>query len=79
MPGDLVARMRVNPAGDWRIRDVEALCREYGLSFRFGKGTSHAHARHPSAREILTIPAQRPIKPVYIRKLVRYIDEYGGR
>ena len=71
MPGDLLARMRVNPAGDWRIRDVEALCREYGLSFRFGKGTSHAHA--------LTIPAQRPIKPVYIRKLVRYIDEYGGR
>ena len=79
MPGDLLARMRTNPAGDWRIRDVEALCREYGLSPRFGKGTSHAHARHPAAREILTIPAQRPIKPVYIRKLVRYIDEYGGR
>jgi hypothetical protein len=37
MPGDLLARMRANPAGDWRIRDVEALCREYGLSFRFGK------------------------------------------
>jgi hypothetical protein len=67
MPTDLLERMRANPAGDWRIRDVEALCREYGLSFRFGKVTSHAHARHPSAREILTIPAHRPIKPVYIR------------
>jgi hypothetical protein len=47
MPTDLLERMRANPAGDWRIRDVEALCREYGLSFRFGKGTSHAR---PCAR-----------------------------
>jgi hypothetical protein len=47
MPTDLLERMRANPAGDWRIRDVEALCREYGLSFRFGKGMSHAHARIP--------------------------------
>ena len=77
MPLDLLERMRRNPAGDWQIRDVEALCREHGLLFRPGKGTSHAHAKHPRAREILTIPARRPIKPVYIRKLVRYIDAYG--
>jgi len=38
---------------------------------------AHAHAKHPRAREILTIPARRPIKPVYIRKLVRYIDAHG--
>ena len=77
MPSALLESMRRNPAGDWRIRDVESLCLEYGLSFRFGKG-SHAHMRHPAAREILTIPAHRPIKPVYIRKLVRYIETYGG-
>ena len=46
--------------------------------FRPGKGTSHCHAKHPSAREILTIPARRPIKPVYIRKLVRYIESHGA-
>jgi hypothetical protein len=68
--------MRRNPAGDWHIRDVEAVCREYGLLFRIGK-ESHCHAKHPSAREILTIPAHRPIKPVYIRKLVRYIEAHG--
>ncbi len=27
-----------------------------------------------SQREILTVPFRRPIKPVYIRKLVRFID-----
>jgi hypothetical protein len=70
----LLERMRANPAGDWQIGDVEAR-----PSFRRGSGTSHAHAKHPMAREILTIPARRPIKPVYIRKLVRYIESYGGR
>jgi predicted RNA binding protein YcfA (HicA-like mRNA interferase family) len=70
--------MRRNPAGDWHIRDVELLCGEYGLLFRFGKG-SHVHAKHPAAREILTIPARRPIKPVYIRKLVRYIEAHGDK
>ncbi len=77
MPSDLLDRMRRNPAGDWNIRDVEAVCREYGLQFRPGKGTSHCHAKYPSAREILTIPARRPIKPVYIRKRVRYIEAHG--
>ncbi len=77
MASELPEDMRRNPTGDWRIRDVESLCRTYGLSFRFGKG-SHVQLRHPAAREILTIPAHRPIKPVYIRKLVRYIDMYGG-
>jgi len=77
MASELLQRMRRNPAGDWQVRDVEAVCREHHLLFRYGKGTSHCHAKHPSAREILTIPARRPIKPVYIRKLVRYIDMYG--
>ncbi len=47
MATDLLERMRRNPAGDWNIRDVEAVCREHGLQFRPGKGTSHCHAKHP--------------------------------
>jgi predicted RNA binding protein YcfA (HicA-like mRNA interferase family) len=74
---DLLEQMRRNPAGDWQIRDVEAVCREYGVLFRTGKG-SHCTAKHPAAIEILTIPARRPIKPVYIRRLVRYIEAHGG-
>ena len=79
MASDLLDRMRRNPAADWQISDVEAVRREHGLLFRPGKGMSHCHAKHPSAREILTIPARRPIKPVYIRKLVRYIETYGAK
>jgi hypothetical protein len=29
---------------------------------------------HPSQRDILTIPARRPIKPIYIRRLVEFLD-----
>ena len=77
MASDLLERMARNPAGDWTIRDVEIVCRESGMLFRAGRGTSHCHVKHPAAREILTIPARRPIKPVYIRKLVRYIEAHG--
>jgi predicted RNA binding protein YcfA (HicA-like mRNA interferase family) len=77
MGSDLLERMRRNPAADWRIEDLERVCREHGSLFCAGKGTSHCHAKHPDAREILTVPARRSIKPVYIRKLVRYIDAHG--
>ena len=75
---DLLARMKANPAGDWTLADVERLCRAYELLFRAGHGTSHCHAKFPNVRQIVTIPARRPIKPVYIRRLVRYIEQYGG-
>jgi predicted RNA binding protein YcfA (HicA-like mRNA interferase family) len=78
MAADLLEQMQRNPAGDWTIGDVEKLCLAHGLMFRAGRGTSHCHAKHPAAVEILTIPARRPIKPVYIRKLVRYIQDNGG-
>jgi hypothetical protein len=73
----LLTRMRANPAGDWTIRDVEMVCQQAALLFRPGSGTSHVQIKHPSAPIILTVPARRPIKPIYIRKLVRYIDAYG--
>lgn len=44
---------------------------------RSGSG-SHYKVGHPSQAEIVTIPARRPIKPVYIRKLVAFIRRLGG-
>lgn len=65
--------MRNNPR-DWRIEDVEALCREHGVRcVRPSKG-SHYKISYPGKAEILTVPFKRPIKPVYIRKLVDFID-----
>ena len=67
--------MRNNPRGDWRIEDVEAICREYGIMCSAPRGGgSHYKVAHPRMTEKLTIPYKRPIKPVYIRKLVAFIE-----
>ena len=69
--------MKANPRADWTIADVEAVCLEFGLSLRSGRG-SHYRIGHPSQAEELTIPAKRPIKAPYIRALVRFIDQVGS-
>ena len=67
--------MRNNPRDDWRITDVETLANRYGLSINRPKGGgSHVTLRHDSGFK-LTVPARRPIKPVYIRRLVQMIDQ----
>jgi hypothetical protein len=39
-----------------------------------GASTIHYKVTHSSQAEIVTIPAGRPIKPVYIRLLVNFIE-----
>ena len=69
----LLARMRSNPH-DWRIEDLESLARHFGLSVR-KPGGSHVIFFHPARAEMLSMPARRPIKPVYVRRFVAMIDE----
>lgn len=68
-------KMRANPQGDWTISDVSAVCAAHGLACKAPRGGgSHFSISHPQMTEILTVPSRRPIKPVYIRKLVKMID-----
>jgi hypothetical protein len=68
--------MRSNPRGDWKIQDFEALCREFEVSCAPSRsGSSHYKVSFPAVQRILTVPFKRPIKPVYIRELVKFIDE----
>jgi hypothetical protein len=69
-------RMRSNPRGDWSIKDVATLCKEHGIDcMPPDGGGSHWKVSDPSQHDILTVPAHRPIKAVYIRKLVRYVEQ----
>ncbi|MGD9107862.1 MAG: type II toxin-antitoxin system HicA family toxin [Gammaproteobacteria bacterium] len=65
-------KMRHNPK-NWRIQEIENIARKHGINVRKGKG-SHVVLEHPDWIELLTIPAHRPIKPVYVRKLIRLIE-----
>jgi hypothetical protein len=75
---DLIERMRRNPAADWTIGDVERACRQAEVRCTPPSGGgSHFKVSHPSQAEILTIPARKPAKPVYIRKLVAFLARVG--
>lgn len=72
-------RMRRNPRDDWQISDVETVCRAYDIACEAPSGGgSHYTVSHPSQAEILTIPARKPIKTVYIVSLVMFIDAVVG-
>lgn len=74
MRGPRLERMRANPAGDWTIRDVQALCREFDIRCTSPSRGSHWKLPHPSQRDILTIPNRRPVKATYIRKLIAFVE-----
>ena len=40
------------------------------------RGGSHYKVRDPAGGMTLTIPARRPIKPLYIRMLVALVDQF---
>jgi len=69
----LLERMRANPR-DWRIEDVRALCDAFGLDFDKPAGGSHYGIREAAGAQKMTIPFARPIKLVYIKQLVRFVD-----
>jgi hypothetical protein len=70
----LFQAMARNPRGDWRIADIEVVCKHFGLICKAPSGGgSHYSVSHPSTFGSLTIPARRPIKPFYIKAFVDYI------
>ena len=76
---DLLDRMRRNPAGDWTIKDVETICAQHGVPCDPPTGGGgHYKVHHASQRIIVTIPYNRPVKPVYIRGLVKFLRAVGA-
>jgi hypothetical protein len=70
--------MRANSRADWQITDVEKACREAGVVCMKPAGGSHFKVGNAGAGRRFTIPARRPIKAIYITKLVQFLDEEGS-
>lgn len=70
----LLESMRNNPR-DWSLGDIEKVCRMWGIVCSAPKRGSHYKLYHPQIAGILTIPARKPIKPIYIRLLLQMVDE----
>ena len=72
----LLENMRRNPR-DWRIADLEALAKRFGLKARKAGG-SHAVFFHEATGKSLSVPATRPIKPIYVQSFLALLDDLGA-
>ena len=70
----LLARMRNNPR-DWGIEDLKVLARRFAIDWR-QPGTSHVTFSAEGFIPV-TVPAHKPVKPVYVKKFLVLLDAIG--
>ena len=68
----LLENMRQNPR-DWRIESLVTVARRYGAEIRNHGGSHHVFSFH-EVELAVTVPAHRPIKPVYVKQFIVLID-----
>ena len=52
---------------------LETLCKKYGFMWREGRNNSIT--THPLLHESFPIPRHKPIKPVYVKKIIKMIEK----
>lgn len=67
----LLASMRRNSL-DWQIGDLQTVAHQNNLDWRHQKSSHCVFIREDG--RTLSVPAHRPIKPIYVRKFVELID-----
>jgi hypothetical protein len=76
--GKTLQEMRKHQMG-WRIEELQMIAAQNHVQWRKpGRGGSHVIFSAPGVRKIVSVPARRPIKPVYIKQFVALIDAVGG-
>ena len=68
----LLAAMRNNPR-DWCIDDLITVARQFEIECRSHGGSHHVFS-HPGVEADLSVPARRPIKPIYIRQFLLLLE-----
>ena len=67
--------MKRDPRAGWTLDDVASLCRGLGIRCTLpGMERSHCVVSHRKIDGSLTLPARRPIKPVYVMLLVELVE-----
>mgnify|MGYP003414005218 CR=1 FL=1 len=67
----LLSKMRANPL-DWDIEDLKTLAKRFGMDWR-QPGTSHVTFSAVGLAPV-TVPAHKPLKPIYVRRFLALID-----
>jgi hypothetical protein len=72
----IIQSMKQNPKKDWCIEDLKKLAHQHNIDYR-QPGSSHVTFRTQTGNK-LTVPARRPIKPVYIKLFVELLESKEG-
>lgn len=67
----LLASMRRNPL-DWTIGELQTVARHNNIDWRHQKSSHCVFVREDG--RTLSVPAHRPIKPIYVHKFVELVD-----
>jgi hypothetical protein len=73
----LLESMRHNPR-DWRIENLVTVAGRYGIEVRNPGGSHHVFSS-PGVELAVSVPAHRPIKPVYVRQFIALVDQARGK
>ena len=68
----LLQKMKANPKADWTQSNVKTLVKAFDLTLR-QRDTNHAVITNHSGQHV-TVPMHKPIKPLYIKRLVELIE-----
>lgn len=73
---DLYKKVKNNPK-NVKFEDIDKLLTKVGGFTRRTprSGSSHFTYSHPNLYDILTIPRDRPVKIVYIKKALKHLEE----
>jgi hypothetical protein len=75
--GKTLRKMRNSHLG-WRIEELQMVAEATGVEWRRPRsGGSHVIFSASGVSEIVSVPARRPIKPVYIKQFLALIDAAG--
>ena len=67
----LLIAMRRNPL-DWQLAQLQTVARQHSVDWRHDKSSHCVFVRGDG--RTLSVPAHRPIKPIYIRKFIELIE-----
>lgn len=65
-------KLKQNPT-DWRIEQLKTIADQFGIDYR-QPGSSHVTFRAHNGKK-LTVPAHKPIKVIYIKQFIAFIEE----
>lgn len=69
----LLDAMRRNPL-DWHMEQLLTVAAKHGLEVCSHGGSHHVFS-HPDLVDTLSVPAHKPIKPLYVKRFCALIDQ----